>query len=175
MLIIFGGLPGSGKTTIARELARQLGSVHLRIDTIEQAIRNCAAGVGGLDEAGYQVAYGVAEDNLRIGRSVIADSVNPIAITREAWRGVGLRCGVKTIEVEITCSDAVEHRRRVEGRTSDIAGLRVPSWGEVVAREYHPWDREHVVIDTAGVTVEESVRVLTSRIAAMRLEKGTKE
>ena len=38
MLIIFGGLPATGKTTIARELARQLGAVHVRIDSIEQAI-----------------------------------------------------------------------------------------------------------------------------------------
>ena len=27
MLIVFGGLPGTGKTTIARELASQLGTV----------------------------------------------------------------------------------------------------------------------------------------------------
>ena len=39
MLIIFSGLPGSGKSTIARALAQQLGAVYLRIDTIEQAIR----------------------------------------------------------------------------------------------------------------------------------------
>jgi predicted kinase len=40
MLIIFGGLPGTGKTTIARALAHQIGAVHLRIDSIEQAIRD---------------------------------------------------------------------------------------------------------------------------------------
>ena len=39
MLVIFGGLPATGKTAIARELARQIGGVHLRIDSIEQAIR----------------------------------------------------------------------------------------------------------------------------------------
>ncbi|MGO6670405.1 AAA family ATPase, partial [Rhizobium ruizarguesonis] len=39
MLIIFGGLPGSGKTTIARALAERLNAVHVRVDTIEQAIR----------------------------------------------------------------------------------------------------------------------------------------
>ena len=40
MLIIFGGLPATGKTMIARELARQIGAVYLRIDSIEQAMRD---------------------------------------------------------------------------------------------------------------------------------------
>ena len=38
MLIILSGLPGARKTTVARELARQLGAVHVRIDSIEDAI-----------------------------------------------------------------------------------------------------------------------------------------
>ena len=37
MLVILGGLPATGKTAIARELARQLGAVHVRIDTIERS------------------------------------------------------------------------------------------------------------------------------------------
>lgn len=39
MLIVFGGLPGTGKSTIARALARALRATYLRVDVIEQAIR----------------------------------------------------------------------------------------------------------------------------------------
>jgi len=38
-LYIFAGLPASGKTTLAQLLAVELKAVHLRIDTIEQALR----------------------------------------------------------------------------------------------------------------------------------------
>jgi predicted kinase len=78
MLIVFSGLPGTGKTSIATLLARETGAVYLRIDSIEQAMRDSGAVRQCLDDAGYRVAYAVAEDNLRIGRTVIADSVNPI-------------------------------------------------------------------------------------------------
>ena len=82
MLVIFGGLPGVGKTTIAQELARQIGAMHVLIDSIEQAIRDCTPVVPPPLEEGYRVGYAIARDNLRIGRTVVADSVNPLLITR---------------------------------------------------------------------------------------------
>lgn len=165
MLIIFGGLPGTGKTTIARELARQIGAIHLRIDSIEQAIRDCAPDGAGLDEAGYRVAYAVAEDNLRVGRTVVADSVNPLQMTRDAWREVGRRAQAITVEIEVVCSDSREHRARVETRKSDIFGLRLPSWEEVISREYHPWDHEHIVIDTANRSLEQNISILREALS----------
>jgi predicted kinase len=164
-LIILGGLPGTGKTAIALELARQLSGVYLRIDSIEQAIRDSGDASRTLDDAGYRVGYSVAEDNLRLGRTVIADSVNPLQLTRDAWIGVASRAETPAIEVEIICSDPQQHRERVETRIADIEGLRLPTWKEVVAREYEPWEREHIVIDTAGRSVSESVTELRSALA----------
>src|SRR3984957_3726631 len=94
MLIIFGGLPGTGKTTIAQQLARELDAVYLRIDSMEQAIRDCGVASKSLDDAGYRVGYAVAEDNLRLGKTVVADSVDPLAATRNAWVDVANRSGV---------------------------------------------------------------------------------
>jgi predicted kinase len=162
MLIVFSGLAGVGKTTIARELARTIGAVHLRIDSIEQALRRAGSRVEG---EGYDVAYAVAEDNLRVGRTVIADSVNPVPITRHAWRSVAERVGVAALDVEIVCSDVAEHRRRVESRESDIAGHALPTWQEVVDRDYRAWDHERFVVDTAAFDVTAGVRAIVARLS----------
>ena len=161
MLYIFGGLPGVGKTTIAGGLARAIGAVHLRIDSIEQALRNSSVTISGSE--GYVVAYAVAEDNLRLGHSVIADSVNPIELTRAAWRNVAVRAGTPYIEVEIVCTDQPEHRRRVETRIADIAGHRLPTWQQVCDRDYEPW-QAGIVINTAGRQTKASVANLRERL-----------
>jgi predicted kinase len=96
---------------------------------------------------------------------VIADSVNPLQLTRDAWIGVADRARASAIEVEITCSDLEEHRRRVETRIADIAGLRLPTWQEVTGREYHSWKREHIVIDTSSRSVAENIKELREALA----------
>ena len=168
MLIILGGLPGTGKTTLSKELACRLSAFHLRIDSIEQAIKNSSAGPLAMEDSGYRVAYALAEDNLRLGRSVIADSVNPIALTRDAWREVAVQADAKAIEIEVVCSVPAEHRRRVEARLSDIPGLRLPSWHDVLAREYEPWDSADLVIDTAFEETDLSVARIYAALVHIR-------
>ncbi|MBB4507815.1 AAA family ATPase [Rhizobium johnstonii] len=162
MLIIFGGLPGSGKTTIARALAERLNAVHVRVDTIEQAIR--ASGIADdAGPAGYIVAYGIAGDNLTLGRTVIADSVNSLRITRSAWLSVAQAAGVTAAEVEVICSDKAEHRNRVETRLTDVEGLVKPTWQETSERAYDEW-HDAIVIDTASKTVDAVLDELVSRL-----------
>lgn len=159
VLVVLSGLPGVGKTTIARRLAAAMGALHLRIDTIEQALRNAGSKVEG---EGYEVAYAVAEDNLRLGHLVVVDCVNPWPLTRGAWRAVADRAGVRAVDIEVVCSDVGEHRRRVQSRCADLPGHSLPTWTEVVERDYRPWTGERIVIDTAVFDVEESVRRILS-------------
>lgn len=168
MLIVLSGLPGVGKTTIARALAARIGAVHIRIDSIEEALGRSAASVEPMNDAGYVVGYAVAEDKLRLGLTVIADSVNPWPETRDAWAAAAARAGVGAAEVEIICSDRDEHRRRVESRLEAEGGG--PSWHDVVTRDYRPWNRGRLVVDTAGRSTADCVTVVQAafRDAASR-------
>ncbi len=113
---------------------------------------------------GYLAGYAIAADNLSLGRTVVADAVNPIDLTRDAWRTVGERAGVPVVEIEIACSDRAEHRRRVETRVADIDGLVMPTWQNVLDRDYRPWTRDRLVVDTAGRTPEDCVEEIVDRL-----------
>src|SRR5687768_17719939 len=129
MLIILAGLRGVGKTTIARELARSVIAVHVHIDAIEQAIRESATHSDlPMDDSGYLVGYAVADGNLRLGHTVIADSVNPWPLTRDGWVAIAERVGVGYVEVEVVCSDAFEHQSRVASREAVSAGMKPLTW-----------------------------------------------
>lgn len=165
LLIVMGGLPGTGKTSISKVLATKLGASYLRIDTIEQALLREGCLKAGHE--GYLVAYAVAEDNLISGNVVITDSVNSIPATREAWHGVARKSGANILEIEVVCSDKDEHRRRVEERKADIPGHKMPTWDEVIDREYEAWATKHLTIDSSRQSVEAATEKVLEYIARM--------
>jgi predicted kinase len=149
VLVVFGGLPGVGKTTLSREVARALWAVWLRIDAIEAAIweGRPSEDVGA---AGYNAAAAVAGANLSLGWTVVVDAVNPLEVARRPWRELAALNGVPLRVVEVLCSDPAEHRRRVERREPDIEGFAVPTWQQVLDREYEPWTEPRLTVDTCG-------------------------
>jgi predicted kinase len=155
MLIVLGGLPGTGKTTISRELAKRLSATLLRIDVIEQAML-AALLVDDIGVAGYAVANALTEANLSNGQTVVADCVNPVEISRSAWKAVAARTESPLIQIEVVCTDRTEHRRRVEARKPDIPGHVLPTWETVVNYTYETWNAD-LVLDSAKLSTDEAV------------------
>lgn len=163
-LYIFSGLPGTGKTTLAQRLADERQGCYVRIDTIEQAMRElCSINV---QAEGYQLAYRIAADNLKLGLSVVADSCNPVEITRREWMQVARQEGVRYVNIEVCCSDKAEHQRRIESRVSSVPGLKPPTWNDVLSREYESWNESRLEIDTAHCSADESFAYLLQKLGS---------
>lgn len=162
LLVVFAGLPGVGKSVLARAVADVIGATYLRIDTIESAIVSTLAPFRD-NPVGYAVVERVAADQLVAGRDVVADAVNGVAAARAGWVALA-RSGVLLRFVEVRCSDTAEHRRRVEERGPEMPGHGVPTWEQVLRRRYEPWPPElsgRLVVDNIGDTAGHVTRIVS--------------
>jgi predicted kinase len=154
VLVVFAGLPGVGKSTLATRLGVAMHAPVLPVDPIERVLAR--HGVFG-DPAGL-VAYGsvaaLAEVQLDLGLPVIVDAVNPVASARGLWHDLAERTGAPLRVIEVWCGDETEHRRRVERRHATEAGPLVPTWEQTLVRrvEYQPYVGSRLVVDTALAT-----------------------
>jgi predicted kinase len=167
LLVEFGGLSGTGKSTLAGWLATEMGAVWLRIDEIEGAMRRNGLTPDQTGVTAYSVAHDVAANHLRRGLMVVADAVNPVDEARAGWRDLAAssNCGHRVIET--VCPDRAEHRRRVRSRVSDLPGWVYPTWEEVqqAAVLYEPRADDRLTIDTTR-PAETSYRELVAFLAA---------
>jgi predicted kinase len=116
---------------------------------MDQAIWASGTAPGDLFDWSYRAAQAIATDNLLLGFDVIADCVNDCQEARDGWETAARRIGADIKWLEIVCSDPIEHRRRIETRSSDIMGLALPGWDAIATRAYDKWNRDRLVIDTA--------------------------
>lgn len=163
MLIVFSGLPGTGKSALAEKVARRLGVAWLSVDPIESAI--VGAGIRRGFETGlaaYRVVEVVAEAQLASGQSVVVDAVNAVEEAKATWRDLASRRDVRLAIVECRCSDEALHRRRLEARRRELPGIPEPTWEAVRARrlEYTAWDRPLLAVDAADSLDGNTARVL---------------
>ena len=169
VLVVVSGLPGVGKSRLADALGRKLGAAVLSVDPIEAAIWRC--GIPPSFETGlaaYEVVAVLAEHQLRLGLTVIADAVSSLEVAREMWRGAAARTGAAMGIVEVVCSNEATHRERLARRTREIDGFPEPSWDEVIRRrdEWEPWVDERLVVDSVrelDENIAEALEFLRSR------------
>jgi predicted kinase len=162
LLVVFAGLPGSGKSVLSRGVADAIGATYLRIDSIEAAIMATLMPFQD-NPVGYVIAERVAADQLAGGRDVVADAVNGVAPARAGWVALAARTGAALRFVEVRCGDAAEHRRRVESRKPEMPGQHVPTWDQVRRRRFEPWPPElsgRLVIDNVGDAAGHVARIV---------------
>lgn len=151
VLVVMSGLPGSGKSSIAERVGRELGAPVLSVDPIEAAMWRCgippsfATGV-----AAYEVAAVLAAEQLAVGLTVVVDAVSAVEVARGMWRRVAAGAGCELAVIEVVCSDHDVHRTRLAARRRAIPGFPETTWAEVEQRraEWEPWTDERLVIDT---------------------------
>lgn len=166
-LIVTAGLPGSGKSSVAKWLARTIRAPLLSVDPIEAAMRQSDIPKTMTGIAAYEIAAAVAEENLKLDLTVIVDAVNPVEAARATWVRLAERQKSSLIFVECYCSDTRIHRQRIESRVCGMVGIPEITWERVEERraEYEPWSMDHIALDTAKAPPESLVKSLLVMMA----------
>lgn len=139
LFITLAGLPGTGKTTLARSLAKKLSLVYLRLDCIEVPFYRYNATSGSKGE-GYDAIVNLARENLNLGLGVIVDTVNPLHLTRKLFRDLAKESNANLLQFELKTNNLLLHKKRIEQRKTDIVGHNLPTWNKVLNVEYEKWD-----------------------------------
>lgn len=143
-LVVMSGLPGSGKSTVARELARALEFSLFELDHIEAPILARFDG-DALGWGGYEILSALAEDNLSLGHSVVLDSVAWTNALREEWRMLAARHRARYRPIEVVVPDRELHRTRVTARPAKNDWRRI----EAAVKLYEAWSSDRLVLDSS--------------------------
>ena len=164
-LIVFSGLPGTGKSTLAEIVGKWLHIPVFAKDWLEATLlRNGlqpTVNEKSLGYVGYELLTVLAERQLILEQSVILDSVASTHAIRNTWKELSTRYGADMRVIECVCSDQVLHRVRLGTRDRNIPGWHELEWSDVekVKQYYQAWDEDRLVLDMANPIDENLSRV----------------
>jgi aminoglycoside phosphotransferase family enzyme/predicted kinase len=174
VVVLVGGLPGTGKTTLARGIGDSVGWTVVRSDEVRHDIAGVAPGrharaafeAGPYDtptsEATYSELVRRAREMLGAGESVVLDAT----WTNRRWRALAQEAAAATSSdlVELCCRApgpmAAERIRTRAAADSDISDA-TPAVAQQLARRAHTW-RRATRIDTSGSPLQALVSALTA-------------
>ncbi len=152
-LIVFSGLPGTGKSSLAEAVGSHLSIPVFSKDWLEATLLRSELVPSNptkpLGSAGYQLLTTLAERQLMLGQSVILDSVASTQSIRNTWRNLSKRYQAQWRVLECICSDESLHRSQLSKRQRKIPGWHELEWSDVqrVRKYFAPWEEEHLLLD----------------------------
>ena len=178
-MILVAGLTGTGKSTVAQELARRWGLVYISSDITrkelagvpleEHRYQNFAQGIYSPDfsRRTYQAMLAQAERHLTEGRSVVLDGTFRIADERHLARALAERQNANVLVVECVLPPEVA-QQRLNQRMEDGGAISDGRW-EIYQQQRREWepvkevpDNRHLLLDTSG-SLPENIRKLLYR------------
>ena len=152
-LIVFSGLPGTGKSTLAEAVGKYFGIPVFAKDWLEASLLQSGLKPTRIDRqlgyAGYELLTVLGKRQLMLGQSVILDSVAGTKTIRTTWRQLAKRYGAEWRVIECICSDKSIHRARLKERKRGIPGWHELTWSDIekVGQYYVPWRQSRLVLD----------------------------
>jgi len=173
-VVLVGGLPGTGKSTVANRLGDRFGWVVLRSDEVRKELSGVSAltsarspvGTGlyddGHNEATYCALRDRAQSLMAMGESVVLDATWANARHRAELNELATRCDARLVELRCEVEPQVAARRMRDRRPGTDASDADQAVLDYLASTYEPWPSA-AVVDCSGTieqAEERSVRII---------------
>lgn len=146
-LVVVCGLPGTGKTTVAEEIAERRDAALLRTDVVRTDLFPDPDYTDAEAEAVYAELFDRAAAALADG-DVVLDATFRTEAFREGARVVAADVGAEFLLVSVECADATV-RRRIRARTDDESDADIAVY-ELFRDTYEPVADPDLVVDNSG-------------------------
>jgi predicted kinase len=121
--IVFSGLPGTGKSTLAEAAGRHLRAPVIAVDWLLGSLTPFGGyHLNELPGIGTELLTTLAFRQLEIGQPAILDSPAEDLATTTRWLTLARAAGARFQVIVCTCSDQELHRARLERRERGIPG-----------------------------------------------------
>jgi len=168
MLVLVIGLPGSGKSTVARIIAKEIRAKILRTDEIRKALIREPKYNEMEKEMIYDAMFLAAEQLLKEGESVILDATFYKEELRDKAIDIAENLKKKFLIIECRAGDEII-KKRMEKRRKSMKSLSDADFEvyKKLKEKFEPIKEgmeEHVVIDTSYLNKNEIRDVLRKAV-----------
>ena len=140
-LVLVMGVAGSGKTTLAKQILRQVGATYLDNNHIVDAFfpdTRSGQSYKRLRPHFYRALYAIVEENLRLRNSVLLDVPHVKEMQNLAWRRfirkLALRAKAKLVVIRCICSEQTL-RARLQSRAETRDRSKLVQWKKFLAEQ----------------------------------------
>lgn len=167
MLLLITGLPGAGKTTLARALAARTGALQLNSDVLRREL-----GLRGHyrpedKNQVYERLLARARAALLAGQNVVVDSTFFLESIREPFRRLATACRVPLYWVEVQAQEHHIRERLQHPRPDSEADAAV---FEKIKMAYEPLPEPHLVLHTDELPLDALVEAVQEYLQAQSEE-----
>lgn len=160
-LIVMRGYPGTGKSTIARAIARALHAPLIDRDVIRQIGVDILGDLPDIGRFAYELMFALSRKQLELGLSVVLDTPLTYHTTYEQARNLAQSFDIPMLVVHCQCPADLQ-KRRLEGRKGTVSQFQITSWEEWEQWKprFEEYEDEGCIINTSNPVHDSLARVL---------------